>query len=387
MKLPKLISKDKKYILQFSILPIFSILLIAFIYSKVYIQNITFGVVDHDNTTLSRTIVQQLNTHPGINVNYYTDSEDQLAEAIKKRIVNGGIVIPKGFYQDTLQRKSPSVALIIDGTNTVVGGNLSGYCSTVLSNVNAQLQLGILEGNKLPPNSAMQAVTSFSFGERVLYDSQMGYLRYLGYMFVPLTVQMIFLTNFLIPTLIEERKKFYSVSIRSKEGLQQILTLLARILLLISLLIITSFLGLCVVGKLYNLPLRGSILLYAVLMFILLINLTAMGFVFASFVDNQIYFIMFLGMVNLVIIQTSLVPWPAYMIPAGSIRVVKSVWPFIHAALPLKYLNLKGAGWSVLLPYIKEGLLYTLFWLPTGIGLYSARIGWQKHQINKRLKF
>ncbi len=80
---------------------------LAFVYSKVFILNIPFGVVDHDNSSLSRKIVQQLDTHPGINVKYYTDSEEQLADAIKVRTVNGGIVIPKGFHQDILEKKVP----------------------------------------------------------------------------------------------------------------------------------------------------------------------------------------------------------------------------------------------------------------------------------------
>lgn len=88
-------------------------------------------------------------------------------------------------------------------------------------------------------------------------------------------------------------------------------------------------------------------------------------------------------MINLITALTCLITWPAYMIPAGAKRLVKSLWPFIHAVLPLKYLNLKGADLSVLLPYIKESLLYTVFWLPVGVGLYFVRIRWQTNRYVK----
>lgn len=383
MKTLKLLRMDKKYAIQFTILPIFSIMFLAFVYSKVFILNIPFGVVDHDNSSLSRKIVQQLDTHPGINVKYYTDSEEQLADAIKVRTVNGGIVIPKGFHQDILEKKSPGVSFIIDGTNNIVSANLSGYCSTVLSTISSQLQVGILQGNKMLPYSAKQAIKSFSFEERVLYDSQLGYLSFLGYLIIPLTVQMIFLADFLVPVLIEERKKFCTFSMKINEKRQQIQDLITRILMLIGILIISGFIGLCAAGKFFGMQLRGSILMYAVLMLLFLVNLTAMGFFFASFIDTPIYFTMFLGMINLITALTCLITWPAYMIPAGAIRLVKSLWPFIHAVLPLKYLNLKGADLSVLLPYIKESLLYTVFWLPVGVGLYFVRIRWQTNRYVK----
>lgn len=384
MRFLKFIAKDKKCIISFSIMPILSIFLICYIYSKIFILNVPMGVVDMDNSTLSRTVVQQLKASPTLNVNYYTNSEAELEEAIKKKVVVGGIIIPKDFYKHTVQKKSPSVALLINGTNTITGTNVSSACSVVLTTINTQLQVSVLEGKNLIPYAAKQSVTSFSFGERILYDPQLSYMSYLAYVLLPLSVQMIFLTNFLVPVLVEEKHTFYSIPIRSKEGVKSILILSARILLIITLLIISTFVALCIVGKYFGLHLRGSVLEYAVLMFIFLINLTAMGFFFTSFLENKVYFLLFFGMFNLASFLTSAAPWPEYMMPRGFAQVVKSLWPFIHVAMPLKYLNLKGAGWDVILPYIKNGLLYSLFWIPIGIGLYSVRIVLEKRK-NKKL--
>ena len=384
MRILRFIARDKKSIISLSLIHIITVVFVCSIFSKIYIENIPFGIVDMDNSSLSRTIIQQLKNSPGLNINYYADSEAELEKAIKEKRVSGGIVIPKDFNKDAVKMKSPSVALIIDETNMVVGSNIYAYGSTVIGTVNAGFQLKVFEGKNMLPDTAKKTITSFSYGERILYETQLCYMRYLIYTLIPYLIQGTFLMTFLVPALIKNRKKLNLVNIRSKEGLRNILVLFARILMMIAVTVLASFIGLCILGKYFNLPLRGNILEYFALMFIFLLNITAMGFVFAAFLDNMIYFVQFFSMINILTFLTSGVPFPEYMMPDGLPRIIKSLWPFMNVALQFKCLNLKGIGWDIILPYIKSGILYNLVWFPIGIGLYLARIQLHKYK-NKRL--
>lgn len=385
MSFLKAIIKDKKHIITFIIIPIVAIMALCFVYSKIYVENIPFGVTDLDNSNLSRTIVQQLKNHPGLKVNYYTDSEADLENAIKEKNVYAGIVIPKDFNRDVIGMKSPSVAILINGTNMVIGSNALGYSSAVLGTLNAGIQLNIFQGKNMLPDSAKQVISTFSIGERILYETQLSYMRNLLYTIMPFVIQMFFMTKFIVPELIKKRQEFYTINIFSKEGMKEMLILLMRILIIITVAVISGFIALCMADKYYSLPLRGSVMIYAILMFIFLINLTAMGFVFAAFIDNMTYFLQFFGMLNLVLMLTCGIAWPEYVMPDGFFQVVKSIWPFAHIALPIKYLNLKGVGLDILMPYLKDGLLYTAVWMPIGIGLYSARIAFTKYKNKKDL--
>lgn len=382
----KAIIKDKKQTMTFIMVPIFAIMAVCFVYSKIYVENIPFGVVDLDNSTVSRTFVQQLKNHPGLKVDYYSDSETELEKAIKEKRVYGGVVIPKDFNKDILDKKSPSVVLLINGTNMVIGNTVLGYSSTVLGTLNAGSQLNTFEGKNMLPYIAKQSISTFSIGERILYETQLSYMRNLVYVIMPFVIQMFFMTKYIVPELIKKRKELYEIKIFSKEGMKEIAILIMRILIIITISIISSFIGLCLADKYYSVPLRGSIVLYALLMFIFLINLTAMGLVFAAFIDNMSYFLQFFGMSNLVIILTSGMAFPEYSMPKGFFKVVECIWPFAHIALPIKYLNLKGVGLSILLPNIKNGLLFMAFWLPVGIALYSARIAFTKNKNKKQLE-
>jgi ABC-2 type transport system permease protein len=384
MRVLRFIARDKKSIISFSLVHIAIVVFVCSIFSKIYIENIPFGVVDMDNSSLSRTIIQQFKNSPGLNVSYYADSQSELEQAIKEKKVSGGIVIPKDFNKDAVKMKSPTIALIIDETNMVVGSNIYAYGNSILGTVNANFQLSIFQGKNMLPDIAKKAVTSFSYGERILYETQLCYMRYLMYTLVPYLIQGTFLMTFLIPTLINNRKQLNITNIKSRDGLKNLLVLLARILMIIMVIIISSFIGLCILDKYYGLPLRGNVLEYFSLMFIFLLDITAIGFFFAAIIDNMIYFVQFFSMINIVIFLTSGVPFPEYMMPDGLSKIIKSLWPFMNVALQFKCLNLKGIGWDVIFPSIRNGILYALVWFPIGIGLYFARIALYKYK-NKSL--
>ena len=381
MRVLRFIARDKKSIIALSLINIITVIFLCSIFSKIYVENIPFGIVDMDNSSLSRTIIQQLKNSPGLNVNYYADSDAKLEQAIKEKRVSGGIVIPKDFNKDAIKMKSPSLALLIDETNMVVGNNIYAYGSAAIGTVNAGFQLKVFQGKNMLPDIAKKTITSFSYGERILYEPQLSYMRYLIYTLVPYLIQGTFLMTFLVPMLIKNRKHLNILNIRSKESLRNMLVIFARILMIIAVTIISSFIALCILGKYFNLPLRGNILEYFALMFIFLIDITAMGFLFAAFIDKMIYFIQFFSMINLITFLTSGVPFPEYMMPEGLSRIIKSLWPFMNVALQFKCLNLKGIGWDIILPSLKYGLLFALAWFPIGIGLYFARIALDKYQV------
>jgi ABC-2 type transport system permease protein len=381
MRVLRFIARDKKSIIALSLINIITVIFLCSIFSKVYVESIPFGIVDMDNSSLSRTIIQQLKNSPGLNVNYYADSDAQLEQAMKKKRVSGGIVIPKDFNKDAIKMKSPSLALLIDETNMVVGNNIYAYGSAAIGTVNAGFQLKVFQGKNMLPDIAKKTITSFSYGERILYEPQLSYMRYLVYTLVPYLIQGTFLMTFLVPMLIKNRKQLNILNIRSKESFRNMLVIFARTLMIIAVTIISSFIALCILGEYFDLPLRGNVLEYFALMFIFLIDITAMGFLFAAFIDKMIYFIQFFSMINLITFLTSGVPFPEYMMPEGLSGIIKSLWPFMNVALQFKCLNLKGIGWDIILPSLKYGLLFALAWFPIGIGLYFARIALDKYQV------
>lgn len=376
---------EKNNIIKFLISPIIGALLVGYVFSNPFVQNIPFAIVDNDNSTLSRSIISQLKNTPTLNINLYLDSESDLEKAIDSKKVGGGIIIPKDFAKDVSLSKSPKALILVDGTNMLIGGNALAGCSTVLGTINAGAQLSILQGRGLLPYTAKQTISNFSYVERILYEPQSSYLRNLIYTIVPFMVQMFFLTTFIVPLLIKKRKELESKKIFSKDGLECILNFLFRVIIISTVFVISSFMALCVIKKVFNIHLRGDILIYAALMYLFLINLTVIALVLAAIFDNASYVLLLYQLSNYAIIITCGVTYPIYMMPDGFADKIKAIWPFIHVALPLKYINLKGVGWDAVMPFIRDGFRYTLFWLPVGIVLYFLKIKIKKYKNKKML--
>lgn len=376
MRLAECIRKDGKILLVLLALPILVQLGLCYFFRGIYIENIPFGIANLDNSSLSRTIVQSFENHPGLDVNYYAASEIELQEAIKAKKITGGIIIPDNFSRDLSQKKIPKVILLIDGTNLLLANNAQGYSSAILGTFNAQLQLNIFEGKNMLPQAAKEAMAAFSFKERTLYDPQLSYMCYIAYIATLLIIQFFYLIIYLLPALMEEKRFLAGNTISLKALIPRGKPLLARIGTMWLTICISSVTGLCLCGRIYGLPVRGNILAYFILMIIFLLALTVMGLVFISFLhkQNYTYFVEVYSIFYTLFILTSGAVWPEYMMPAGFFRVVKCIWPYVHVANAWKYLSLKGIGWDRLWPYIRNGLCFSFIWLNIAVFLHTFKI-------------
>ena len=336
---------------------------------------------------MSRTVIEQLSNCPSLKVNHFFESESELQQAIKDKIVHGGIVIPQNFSTDVSMKKSPKAQVIVDGTNMLIGGNALSGAATVLGTLSAGTELKMLQGNGMYPSVAKTAIGTFSYVQRILYDPQGSYIRNMAYTLPPLIIQMSFLCEFFIPLLIKKREEFVEMKIRSKEFVSSILDIFTRIVLFSVVATIGTFVGLCLIKKYFSLPMRGEIWIYVVLMMAFFSNLIGFGLVFSAIIKKMDYFIFVYTVCSTPFMLTSGVAYPFYMMPDSLAFWIKFISPLAQVATPLKILNLKGIGWDIILPYFKEIIGYSLFWIPIGLVLYTASIIYKKYKSEyKQLK-
>ena len=375
MKLKEIVQRDKKWLLTLIIFCILAPLALNYVYG-IYIENLPFGVVNLDDSSLSRSIVSGFESHPGLKVSFYGTSENELEEAIKAKKITAGMIIPDDFYQDLLKKKEPRILLLIDGTNLLTGRNALGYSSAILETFNAQFRLNYLEGENMLPQAARQKLANFTFTERILYDPLLSYPSYVIYIVELYLIQMFYVFFYLLPLLVEEKKALFEQRSAWKDIKQRCKNLLARLGVMGITINISSFIGLGLCNVFFSLPLRGSILIYFIFMAVFLLALTAVSLAISYFINERgaVYCAEIYLITGLVVILTSGAVWPEYMMPGGMPQMVKIIWPYIHAALPFRFFNLKGLGWDLMLPYIWHCILYAFCWLAIGISLYSFKI-------------
>nr|WP_315024209.1 ABC transporter permease [uncultured Aminipila sp.] len=367
--LKNLLKKDIKIFMFLLILPIIVPTALCSIFGNIYVQDIPMGIVDNDNSFLSRKISTGFETHPGFQV-YYVDSEADLQKSIKSKELSCGIVIPQNFNQDLSSRNPSKIIAFIDGTNLLIGNNARGYISAVLSTYNAGIELNYLEEKGMLPQEAVKVINTFNYVDRTLYDPYLSYLCYMIYIIVPYLIQMFFVCYFAIPILSQERVVFLQIKENGREfykayTCERIKAIFPRFLFIGVSSSIASYIGLLIAAKFFGLPMRGNVLCYFVLMATFILAISASSLFVSTFIKprNTLYFAEFYTIISVVIIITSGATWPTFLMPKGFYSIVKIIWPYAILANPFKLLNLKGSGWGIIMPYIWQGLLFSIFWV------------------------
>jgi ABC-2 type transport system permease protein len=235
--------------------------------------------------------------------------------------------------------------------------------------------LNVLEGKNMLPSPSNTAIKAYSIVERVLYEPQLSYLRYVIYFVMPYVVQTMILTKFFVPLLLEERAYLIDPKRKPKERRERIVQLVIRIGIAIVLASLGAFLGMHAANKIYDIPMRADLLEYIALIGLFMMNLVAMSLIIARFFKDYVLFLEIYTIISIIILMTSGSAWPQYMMPPIIANAAQILWPFAHVVAPLKMLCLKDSGWSTLMPYLQKELLFTLFWMPVGIGVYAKGSG------------
>ena len=382
MGLRKILRQEKPLIISIIFALLFIALVMPYVWKSPYIEHVSFAVLDEDNSALSRKITELVKTNNYVDVNYYPSSEDELEKAIKKGKVYGGLIIPKDFSKDVALKKTPDCLVVVDGSNVMVGGNALNGCATVLSTLSAGTELKILEGSGMNPTSAQTSLGSFTAVDRAVYEPTGGYTPRMMYALMIMLVQQIMLINFVMP-LFTERKKYF-IRGSKKENIENIKDILVRIAVVFVSCIIISFGALLIVGKMRGLPLRGNIFVYIVLMILFMLDCLGISIAISAFAKSGTIIRWIYYMLSTTITFFSGAAYPFYMADWLS-KIAHAIIPMANLSMAFKALNLKGVGFSILMPDIMNGVKYMIFWLPVGIALYVLSIFIEKKKLNNKL--
>lgn len=337
--------------------------LFCWLLGNLYAENVPFGVVDLDNSALSRQIVHGLQDHPGLEVTFVADQQTLEADITANRYY-GGMIIPENFSKSLSNRQPKELVTIVDATNTLIANNIMAYVASVTGTYSAGAMLTLLEAKGMPATAAMHTFNTFQFVDRTLYDPYLSYLSYLLYFLMPYLVQMILVCLFGLPLFSELRQEIilHGRSVLTGKRLAEITV---RFLFLTLLAAINSWLGYCLADYFFGLPVRGVLGLYLILFLAFAIALMGASLMLSLLCKPQhcSYFFEAYLTLGMVILLTSGAVWLPYLMPKGLFQIVGVIWPFAHIALPFKLLNLKGSGWDVVAPAIVDCLQYTAFWL------------------------
>ena len=112
-----------------------------------------------------------------------------------------------------------------------------------------------------------------------------------------------------------------------------------------------------------GLPLRGNIFVYIVLMILFMLDCLGISIAISAFAKSGTIIRWIYYMLSTTITFFSGAAYPFYMMPDWLSKIAHAIIPMANLSMAFKALNLKGVGFSILMPDIMNGVKYMIFWL------------------------
>ena len=171
------------------VLPLFSLVFMATIFGHGQMENLTVGVVDAEQTSLSRSIVRMVDATPELQVTKQYANETEARKAIQRKEIYGYLLIPSGIK---------SLCYYYHNAMLSVGGELHSTFETILK----QVSVTPIVTEAVGLGESQTNITSFlipvSEEEMVSYNPNRNYAIYLSqpFFFVFLQVLLLLVTTY-----------------------------------------------------------------------------------------------------------------------------------------------------------------------------------------------
>ncbi|MFB2768316.1 ABC transporter permease [Pelatocladus sp. BLCC-F211] len=332
------ILRNRQVIVMLIVPPTLQLLLYGFALNP-DIHNLKLGVIDYANVATSRELVTAMTSNRIFTLESVPSSENELSCLVEKGNLDVGVIIPPEFARQVAQQ-SAEIQVFIDGVNANTAGIARSYITQIIQQYNRRL-----EQNQVTLPVSPQMVFLYNPG---LISS---------WFFVPGVMGLV-LT--IIGTLVSA-----VIVVREKDTgtLEQLLMtpatnweiLLSKIVPLMFLLMGDVLIALVLGELVFNLPFRGSFVLFFELTSIYLFVTMSLGIMLATISGSQEQVILTSFFINLPMVQTSGAIAPIEAMPPF-FQVLSLLNPLRHYITIVRGILLKGIGldllWINVLPLV-----------------------------------
>ena len=326
---------DKGVLLMLIIAPIIYGFFYPWPYSTEVVNHVPVGIVDYDNSNLSRTLVRYTSASPYLDTERFV-SEQAAKEAIWSDQIAGYMVIPSGIEEQVLSGQQAYVSVLGNGSYFILNKNVQLGFSKAVGTVSAGIKVkkSVAKGAYAP--IAAQSTQAVPLQIVPLYNQTEGYGAYVvpAVSVIILQQTLLMATAMLIGTWYEQRR--HAASIRGWLG---------RIGALSSLSFVIGCFYYGWAFELHHYP-RGQNMLGTLLFLALFCPTVAtLGCVLGLWFRQRERSMQILIFISLPIFFLSGYPWPADQLPEV-LQVIRWIVPTTPAINTSVQLNQMGASIS-----------------------------------------
>lgn len=185
------ILKDPKIIAILFLVPIMYTFLFGYSYSGNQLREVKTVVIDHDNSQLSRQIIQAFDESETFHVVDYMQNEKELKDALASGNIKVGIVIPENFYNRLVQGDDLPIVTMIDGSNLIVTNTTTRAANTIINTFSYGVSQKKLQQQGLQNEEITSTFFHIPYRARILYNPTSNYSEFMVYGLVGTILQQV----------------------------------------------------------------------------------------------------------------------------------------------------------------------------------------------------
>lgn len=279
------ISREPSFILMTVVLPLVMFFFFVSMFSQGVPRDIPIGIIDSDNTKLSRELVRKLNSVPSIEV---THSISNLEEG-RKLLIQGKIYsllyIQKDFESKAARGLSSEIIHYYNNENQLVGGTIFKDVTATVRDLSGEILRDNLLRKGMSQSQTEAMAEPIAVNAHVLFNPYTNYMYYLLSGILPTMLQFFIILTTIYTIGIELKKS--TIQSAMKTGGGSVITVLSGKLLPYT--IIFSIMGmfmLTLMFKYLGFPLQGNVYLIIGATFLFVLAYQAVGLLFIGLTGN-----------------------------------------------------------------------------------------------------
>lgn len=339
------IKQDRQLIVALIMPPTLQLLLFGFALNP-EVTNLRLGVVDESHTAISRELVSAFTEGRSFQVTDYYKSGSELSLALSAGKLDAGLIIPSNFAKQQTKKIPAKVQLALDAVNANTAGIAASYAQRIIasfnerSSQNAASSLVSIEGGGVPKPSLTARIA-------LLYNPG---LRNSWFMLTGVLGILLVLNGSLVAAsaMVKEKEvgTVEQLLMTPADSTEIIIAKMAPLFILLSM---DIWLALLIGWLVFDIPIRGSLLLLYCAGALCVLAGIGLGTFLATFSKSQQQAQLLSFFVNPPIALLSGATTPLEGMPDW-LQSFTLINPVRHFATIARSILLKGAGIEVLYP-------------------------------------
>jgi ABC-2 type transport system permease protein len=326
-------------------MPFIYTLLLGYLYLPKRVIQIPTYIVDKDNSTLSRDIVQAAKQSEYVKIAGYADSIDDFRKANLERKAYICFVIAEGFERDIKKGKRVKVLGLIDGSNLMISNTAIKVVSTIAGTYSVGVEMKKLGMRGTPSEHIMTAAMPIDTGIRTWYNPAYTYTDFVMPGLIAAVIQQIALIGVALAYAKERQHGLVPTVFKITSSPLEVLA--SKAILYTAINMFTAFGAYGLIFIRFGVPMGGSLFLMALLLFTFIVTIVALGICVSVLCKDETFATEVLMLLSLPSFLLSGFTWPTFsMIP--TIKFISYILPLTHFVMPIRTVVSQNGNFSMI---------------------------------------